>query len=948
MASNIQRGTRKMDASDWIRLKRLNGARDYVLDQASNNDVTNPPPTDCCVSTDNNRMDRPEFGISKIRRPASNYTQFKAWGAADYILESKTLEGKVLAGAKLCDCTPTNPIKHNPTCIFCTHDKIEVRKTFAFYVQGVFYYTYGVYTPGGDYSGIIAYLASVYNVNVSDVKLTTSGGSIVITYQITASTSASPDLQVIHSAVAKIAAENSSATGLTFVGDNISGYYTLTNGESTSQPIQLFTPPVVSTVAGNQNFTTVDGPGLSSSFKKPVTILFNKNDNNIYVVDNKLIRKITPSGMVSTFAGSQTQGYQDGKITSTFGPLTTSQAPGGWWGISEQQFNSGNLIDNYASLFAEYTKSTTLQDYYEETKNEFISLGGGFPVTHVMTNYGSGGTCVLTFTGDYATDMAARNNLSANCKRSGAFNENSTLTVTYGTPRAVMFSNPAGMVADSSNNIFVCDLSRIRKITPSGDVTTFAGSDPGYVDGDRTNAKFGYLTGIAIANDNTMYVCDLVNYAVRKISPAGVVSTFAGGSRGYQDGIGSSAKFQSLGGIVIDTVGNIYVCDTDTVVANYIRKITPSQQVTTLCGKNFGGSLAKRQIDGDVSVATFRQIEGITIDKNNNLYVCDYGNYSIRKITPFGKVTTYAGNNTSFGYLDGYTTIAKFSQPRSITVDSTSSNLYLTEFGKSSVMSAYNNYVRKIEIIPAYQTKITIASRNENQSGLAVDSDGNVYIAQNSNGYITKVTPQGDIRKINSQARNVWDVVIDSSNNLYVAVSGDINGVNKITPEGNISTIVYAPSSRPPFQIAVDSIGNVYAVYDIDRVVQKITPTGTITQIGSPFDHFPMGIDVDSSGNIYIGVGNYIKKITPQGNISRIAEGVFSSFGITYIKLDSVGNFYIVFLGITGYELRKLTSENTNTLIYNTNNLPPRVTLDSSGNIYISDYGSQTLTKLVF
>ena len=128
MASNIQRGARKMDAGDWTRLKRLGGARLYLSNQASKRDVTNPPPTSCCETTDNNRMDRADFGISRIRRPASSYTDYKAFQAADYILESKTLQGKVLAGTRLCNCQNTfDPVKHNPTCVYCTHDKIEVR-----------------------------------------------------------------------------------------------------------------------------------------------------------------------------------------------------------------------------------------------------------------------------------------------------------------------------------------------------------------------------------------------------------------------------------------------------------------------------------------------------------------------------------------------------------------------------------------------------------------------------------------------------------------------------------------------------------------------------------------------------------------------------------------------------------------------------------------------------
>jgi hypothetical protein len=126
MASNIQRGTRKIDAGDWIRLKRLGGAKNYLTDQPQ--DITNPSPVPCCVTTDNNRMERAEFGTSKFRRPASYYTDYKASQSADYVLEyPREFGGKILSAVKLCNCSTTDPNKHNPLCASCMHDKIEVR-----------------------------------------------------------------------------------------------------------------------------------------------------------------------------------------------------------------------------------------------------------------------------------------------------------------------------------------------------------------------------------------------------------------------------------------------------------------------------------------------------------------------------------------------------------------------------------------------------------------------------------------------------------------------------------------------------------------------------------------------------------------------------------------------------------------------------------------------------
>lgn len=119
MASNIQRGTRRMDASDWVRIKKLQGATNYMSDQSA--DITNPPSPNCCATTTYNRTRRSEFGTSKIRRPASNWVDYKASQFADYVLESReACSSKTLTAVRVCDCTLTsNPVKHNPTCLAC-------------------------------------------------------------------------------------------------------------------------------------------------------------------------------------------------------------------------------------------------------------------------------------------------------------------------------------------------------------------------------------------------------------------------------------------------------------------------------------------------------------------------------------------------------------------------------------------------------------------------------------------------------------------------------------------------------------------------------------------------------------------------------------------------------------------------------------------------------------
>jgi sugar lactone lactonase YvrE len=246
-----------------------------------------------------------------------------------------------------------------------------------------------------------------------------------------------------------------------------------------------------------------------------------------------------------------------------------------------------------------------------------------------------------------------------------------------GTGTAAKFQNPEGVAVDSNGNVYVADYGnhRIRKISPAGVVTTLAGGTNGYADGTGTAAQFSNPCDVAVDSAGYVYVGEMNSHRVRKISPAGVVTTLAGGTNGYADGTGTAARFTIPYGVAVDGAGNVYVGDQNN---NRIRKISPAGVVTTLAGSGTAGSA-----DGTGTAAQFRSPRGVAVDIAGCVYVADNENNRIRKISRAGVVTTLAGSGTA-GSADGTGTAAQFSGPFAVTVDK-SGNVYVADTGNGKI-----------------------------------------------------------------------------------------------------------------------------------------------------------------------------------------------------------------------------------------------------------------------
>nr|WP_315237094.1 NHL repeat-containing protein [uncultured Albidiferax sp.] len=558
---------------------------------------------------------------------------------------------------------------------------------------------------------------------------------------------------------------------------------------------------------------------------------------------------------------------------------------------------------------------------------------------------------------------------------------------TDGVGAAARFRAPQGMAIDGLGYIYVADTDNntVRKLDAAGVVSTLAGTAgvSGAIDGTGSAARFNRPAGIAVDAAGNVYVADTGNALIRKVTSGGVVSTFAGtAATGYgsADGSGAAARFSDLQGLAVDSFGNIYAADRSN---HTIRKITPAGVVTTLAGT--AGAVGSA--DGTGAAARFHYPNGVAVDGFDNVYVLDAGNLTVRKIDSTGVVTTVStglayprglaadslgyvyvtdahqilkivggvvtnlAGSGIFGSLDGAGTAARFDGPTGMVVDPMG-YVYVADTGNNTIrvvssVGQVNTVAGAARMYGASDGTGAAASFNY-ADAIATDNAGNVFVADFNNSIIRKITPagvvstfagaagvQGSADGTGAAARffRPEGVATDGAGNVYVADTGN-NTIRKISPAGVVTTLagtagVYgsadgqgsAASFISPYGIATDGAGNVYVTANL--AVRKITPTGLVTTLagasgaygvlavdgvgGSARFHDARGIASDSAGNLYVADGGGVRKISPAGEVttlagipgatSTIVDGVGAQARFVYasaVAVDAANNLYVV------------------------------------------------------
>ena len=451
-----------------------------------------------------------------------------------------------------------------------------------------------------------------------------------------------------------------------------------------------------------------------------------------------------------------------------------------------------------------------------------------------------------------------------------------------GTGFVARFQNPTGIAVDSSGTVYVTDGGAIRKISPTGVVSLLAGAQQasGSTDATGSAARFTGPQDLAIDNSGNVIVAESYGGRIRKVTPAGVVTTLTptcasfvdfpegvavdannniyvahqgGGSHRicrFNPTSGAASEFGagSLNwprGMTVDASGNIYVADSFNEV---IRRITPSNVVSTVAGN----VVQRGYVDAAGAAARFRRPSGVVRDASGNLFVADEENNSIRRIATNNAVTTFAGLGPDYGNVDGTGSAARFSAPVASVADA-QGNVYTVD--------SFSYTIRKVT--PA--GVVTTLAGSAGQCGFADGTGGSARFRFD--------VGCGSIPDPGQTGRTPLGMAIDSSGNLYVADVGN-DRIRRITPLGVVSTFALVTS---PLGLAVDAGNNVFvSMYDTvlrTSQIRRITQAGVSTVFASGLSGV---MAIDSTGALYVAApsARVIYRVSPTGVTSVFAGTV--------------------------------------------------------------------------
>jgi sugar lactone lactonase YvrE len=651
---------------------------------------------------------------------------------------------------------------------------------------------------------------------------------------------------------------------------------------------QTGSPGTISTYAGNDALFAGGGqPATAAQVVEPNNIAFD-GKGNVYVSASGLsmVLKVAANGVISVVAGNG---------------LSSGGGDGGLATGASLAYPAGLAFDSSGNLY--------IADSYNSNVRKVDTNG------IISTVAGDGGASGFAGDGGPATKA--------------------------------LLQNPAGIAVDKSGNLYIADRlnQRIRMVAAStGIITTIAGSSTTGWHGDggpAVQATFTLPSSIAIDSAGNLYIADQNNWSVRRISTSGIITTVAGTGQWGSTGDGGQATKATMAGpqgVAVDAAGNLYIADSGN---QRIRRVDPSGIITTIAGTGTGGFSG----DGTAATgATFSNPVAVAVDASGAVYVADGDNNRIRRFTVGGAVTTFAGTTTSVG--DGGPSTQARVEPWSIAVDS-AGNLYIAD--------RLENRVRKVTpsgtistVAGTGQTGYSgdngpgVSAALSTPNSVAVDSAGNVYIADAGNNRIRRVDAStgkittfagassgsgsytgtgtgGDGGMATSATLNYpTSVAVDGAGNVYFVqwVQSDTSpqaiAVRRVTTDGKINTWAgggttatgYGGDDGSPLKavfgsnvnIAAGPDGSLYIVDTNNNRVRKVDPTGTTittvagngqntasgnggaaTSAGVPY---PWSVVVDAAGNLYIGNIPSVRKVSPGGIIGPYAgNGQYSFSG---------------------------------------------------------------------
>ncbi len=662
---------------------------------------------------------------------------------------------------------------------------------------------------------------------------------------------------------------------------------------------------VITTVAGTDfTFPNTPLPALAAPVGPTYGVTIDLS-GNLYVSDigNNLVFRVDPAGALTIIAGNRTSGFSGDN-----GPATSAAL----------NLPYGVALDSGGNL------------YIADADNHVVRR---------VTPAGVISTIVGNGTQGYSGDGGPATS-------------------------ATLFA-PQAIAMDAAGDIFVADTgnSAVRKVTSAGIISTVAGNGTAGYSGDGGagfNAQLNHPESVAVDATGNLFIADYSNNRVRKVAPSGIINTVAGnGKEGYSGdgGVATEAELYTPGGVLVDASGNLFVADSGN---NVVRKVAPSGIINTVAGNGEEG------YSGDGGPATLAMLNfpsALAVDAIGDLFVADSGDDRIRKVAAGGTISTVVGNGAFRFFGDG-------GLATSAALNLSLSDLYIGGVtvdysGNLLVADALNSRVRKVSStgiidtlagngIPAYlgDNGPAVAASLDTPAGTAVDSAGNVYIADFYNCVVRKVTPTGVIITVAGTGHSGYSgdgglatyakldtpsgVAVDVLGNLFIADRGN-SVIRKVTPAGIISTVAgngspgysgdggSATSAKLnlPFGVAVDASDNLFIADPDDAAIRKVTPAGIISTVAGNGTEgysgdggsatkaaldYPYGVAVDPDGTLFIAdSGNsVIRKVTPEGIISTIAgsgmEGYSGDGGIATsaalnaplgVALDTLGNLYI-------------------------------------------------------